>query len=161
LEAKYKVTSLITIETMHCQYHIIFYAGCSHAVSVDGSHVLPNCDENRGWTVEYDNQRCSSCTAQDTSENSQLIPPAKNQSLIEEDLAYRLGTSHLQTPKTECEKLEAELAENLERRFLQVPKDNRLKMDAESALLLYLRKHGPRHISTEEDMSEKDRNNEK
>lgn len=152
MEAKYKVTSLITIETMHCQYHIIFYAGCSHAVSVDGSHVLPNCDENRGWTVEYDNQRCSSCTAQDTSKNSQPIPPSDDQSLIEEDLVCRLEMSHLQTPKTDCEK-------SLEGRFLQVPKDNRLKMDAESALLLYLRKHGPRHISTEEDMSEKDRNN--
>jgi hypothetical protein len=126
---------------MHCQYHIMFYAGCSHAVSVDGSHALPNCDENRGWTVEYDNQRCASCTAQDASGNSHLKSPRDDQLLTEEDLVCRLEKSHLQTPKADSEKLEAELAESLEGRFLQVPKDNRLKMDAESALLLYLRKH--------------------
>jgi hypothetical protein len=144
---------------MHCQYHIIFYAGCSHAISVDGSHTLLNCNENRGWTVEYGNQRCASCTTKDTSGNSQLIPLRDNKSLTEEDLACRLEKSHLQTPKTDCEKLEAELAESLEGRFLQVPKDNRLKMDAESALLLYLRKHGTGNIGIQEDMSEKDRNN--
>lgn len=142
---------------MHCQYHIIFFFGCSHIISVDESHKLSNCDENRGWTVEYDTHKCPSCTTQDTSENLQLIPPTDNQLLTEEDLAHRLETLYLEPLEVDFVKLEAELVESLERRFLQVPKDNRLKMDAEISLLLFLKEHGRGNTVTEQDVKDKDR----
>lgn len=142
---------------MFCQYHIIFYAGCSHVASHVAGHKLPNCRETQGWTVEYNNDKCSNCISQDiSSKNTKLVPPSDNRVHEDEALTRHLETCHLQVPKVNWVKLDARLAETLEQTFLRVPKDNCLKRDAEMAILLYLKPYGVGILNAEQTVNTED-----
>jgi hypothetical protein len=140
---------------MFCQYHIIFHASCSHFASHNAGHKLPNCSEYQGWTVAYQEDKCSSCVEQFSHldcKTFELIPPSNNQLYTVKALAHHLEATHLQVPTTEWVKLDTELKESLERTFLRVPQKDSLKRDAEIAIMLYLKTYASANSNAKQNM---------